>query len=94
MKKNVVELFLQLAKHYGGRNYLHVAVINRSVLMTDALLNLGRSCGKTYELCHEKMTGKMIFCVTDTKRGLCDWSISNQCVSVLQTRYMPSLDLI
>ena len=69
MKKNVVELFLQLAKHYGGRNYLHVAVINKSVLMTDALLNLGRSCGKTYELCHEKMTGKMIFLSSTPREG-------------------------
>ena len=69
MKKIVVELFLQLAKHYGGRNYLHVAVINKSVLMTDALLNLGRSCGKTYELCHEKMTGKMIFLSPTPRKG-------------------------
>ena len=53
--------FLQQAKHYGGRNFLHVAVINRCILVTDALLNAGRSINKTYDLCHDKMTGIRVF---------------------------------
>ena len=61
VKTSLFQLYLQQAKHCGGRNFLHVAIIKNCIILTDALLNAGRSIGKTYELCHDKMTGIRVF---------------------------------